>query len=243
MDSTPTQTLRALPPPTSNNLDAHSRARLVRTTRKLGAILGTTPHLLELDLDAALPATTLTYRPDTPAPQASTRRSRPRPDPLVLRLNAIPVAPSDPRLPLSPLPSSPRTAFAEDDLPSTPKLPSMQEMRRRKMSKLNRTLGENVPPELVFSGYTPYPVNDAPTTPRARTHKARRGTVSVDERPCHHHSRRPAMELRREILSEEEDGDRPSSQIWVTGTRGWRGEWNRKDIRDVQSGLRNLKGR
>ncbi|KAH8079079.1 hypothetical protein BXZ70DRAFT_961154 [Cristinia sonorae] len=285
------------PPPTSNNLDAHQRARLVRSTRKLGAILGTTPHLLEVDVDAYFPPATLTYRPDTPQSSYETKRARrhasvfsifppsadsgyassissesgsdsscgssspysassstntsvtsftlnnsdaesrssldstdslpstksfsskPKPNravgprPLVLRLNAIPVAPSDPRLPSSPLPTPTpvKTAFGFiDDVAPAVSLPSQAELRRRKIAKLTRTLGENVPPELVFAH-----------------HPAR--SMSVDERHTQTQTPTPAR--------------RPPSQIWVTGTHGWRGEWNRKDIRDVQQGLRNLRVR
>lgn len=35
------------PPPTFNTLDSFQRARLIRSTRKLGKVLGTTPMLLE----------------------------------------------------------------------------------------------------------------------------------------------------------------------------------------------------
>ncbi|KAG6371531.1 hypothetical protein JVT61DRAFT_9237 [Boletus reticuloceps] len=34
-------------PPTTNTLDSYQRSRLIRSTRKLGAVLGTTPYLLE----------------------------------------------------------------------------------------------------------------------------------------------------------------------------------------------------
>ncbi|THH27970.1 hypothetical protein EUX98_g6230 [Antrodiella citrinella] len=300
------------PPPTSNNLDAHQRARLVRSTRKLGALLGTTPHLLDLqvDVEAYFPPT---YIPDTPQSVYHTKRARRhasvfsvfphmrttptttddelssasssiyasasssknssvtsfaldtdttprtsldsteshahsmtsikskvrktdtmRPRPLILRLNAIPVAPSDPRLPLSPLPQTPptrstslKTDFdfidAEPPMtPMTPTIPTPSELRRRKMAKLTRTLGENVPPELVFSSRHHQPAQSQSQlrveTPRRR----RAGSKSVDENAR---------------------GVRPSSQIWVTGMQGWRGEWNRKDIREVQQGLRNLKSR
>jgi hypothetical protein len=43
----PTSSVVSAPPPTLNNLDAHQRSRLLRSTRKLEALLGTTPHLLE----------------------------------------------------------------------------------------------------------------------------------------------------------------------------------------------------
>lgn len=36
----------------------------------------------------------------------------------------------------------------------------------------------------------------------------------------------------------------PSSKMWATGSPGsWMGEWNRRDIRDVQKQLRALKAR
>jgi len=88
------------------------------------------------------------------------------------------------------------------------------------MAKLTRTLGESVPPELVFSLPQPEAQSiDAPQTPRAPTRR-RKASMSVDE-----------------------NAGRPSSQIWVTGMKGWRGEWNRKDIKEVQQGLRNLRSR
>lgn len=54
-------------PPTSNNLDPHQRSRLIRSTRKLGAVLGTTPQLLE-------PLPPASTRPRRAASIASTKR-------------------------------------------------------------------------------------------------------------------------------------------------------------------------
>ncbi|KAF9560638.1 hypothetical protein CPC08DRAFT_466829 [Agrocybe pediades] len=41
------------PPPTNNSLDKEERARLLRSTRKLGAVLGTTPLLVEVEAQPA----------------------------------------------------------------------------------------------------------------------------------------------------------------------------------------------
>ena len=43
----PTKILYPLPPPTTNCLTSVQRAQLIRSTKKLGRILGTTPHLID----------------------------------------------------------------------------------------------------------------------------------------------------------------------------------------------------
>ncbi|KAG2342611.1 hypothetical protein BDR05DRAFT_1000623 [Suillus weaverae] len=42
------------PPPTTNILDSQQRMRLIRSARKLGAVMGTTPYLLEADVPITL---------------------------------------------------------------------------------------------------------------------------------------------------------------------------------------------
>jgi len=74
------------------------------------------------------------------------------------------------------------------------------------MAKLTRTLGENVPPELVFAAQHP----DSPA-------------------------------VKQEVVLPP--SLKRSSKVWETGAAAWRGEWNRKDIREVQNQLRNLKAR
>ena len=49
-------TTTIIPPPTTNKLDAVQRARVMRYSRKLGAVLGTTPFLLE-SCGSTVPAT------------------------------------------------------------------------------------------------------------------------------------------------------------------------------------------
>lgn len=87
------------------------------------------------------------------------------------------------------------------------------------MAKLTRTLGENVPPELVFS---PEPLLGSYTGDYV-LHKQR--SISVDHKAA------------------GRDAFARTSQIWMTGTKVWQGAWNRKDIREVQKQLRSLKAR
>ena len=58
------------PPPTSNHLDLNQKSRLIKSTRKLGQVLGTTPYLLETR--AELPITLLPIGPRTGSPTPST---------------------------------------------------------------------------------------------------------------------------------------------------------------------------
>lgn len=252
----------AMPPLTCNSLDQYQRARLIRSTRKLGAVLGTTPRVAEaLECDAPttryayaheprnqstkasrrhgsiftlfpetasskesmysvssssnsslVSLTSMESRPSidvlpTPKPSTKGRRSGETPRPLMLRINAVPVAPTDTRVPLSPIHTSLPMSPTFSDLPAAP---SAAEVRRKRMAKLTRTLGENIPPEVVF--------------PPSHTRQA--APVSVSATP------RTAQPKR-------------SSQVWITGAKNgtWVGEWNRKDIGEVQKKLRNLKVR
>lgn len=86
------------------------------------------------------------------------------------------------------------------------------------MAKLTRTLGENVPAELVFS-----------EKPLAGSYKGdcavrKQRSMSVDGA------------VKRDAFAR-------TSQIWMTGTKVWQGAWNRKDIREVQKQLRSLRAR
>lgn len=415
------------PPPTFNTLDARQRTRLIRSTRKLGAVLGTTPQLLETDSplsppssssktafspkrdrkrrqgsifefppsaspfsysyasssasssasSLALPRPSLESIASTesdmslPAPTSFARHIRdkslsktsgagkgkgkraPLPTPLVLRLNAVPLPPSDPRV-QPPTPStaatiktsallsasstsssytSAATTPTTPSLPVTPTTPTATETRRKRLAKLKRTLGENVPPELImpFRSLRPHahaspvdppaaPIDPTPAAPLApqkrqpqlypqqrlsaraaapEAHKqstapparpvqnsapSRRRSVSVDythasasgdhkhklagfeavpkplpiprtphadyfrswrepegrhayalpHLPSSHSSTRTSPTSSRAHSPERE-------RVWVTGSSNWTGEWNRKDIREVQRQLRNLK--
>ncbi|KAI0339185.1 hypothetical protein BDW22DRAFT_1361641 [Trametopsis cervina] len=262
-------------PLTSNVLNTHDRARLLRSTRKLEAILGTTPHVTEVQpIHVTLPplhnkpppsprtkasrrhgsiftifpiippaaeneiyassstnssVTSLTVQPEPysnaevlPTPKSFSsrpRRSAEAPRPLMLRVNVLPVGPSDNRVPLSPYSPFVTSSRAKEDGVASPLLSGMPrelsetEVRRKRMAKLARTFGENVPPEYVF-----------PT------------------------SRNPSSVLRQhrhpEGKPKQQHSPRPSSQVWTTGSAGaWTGAWNRKDIGEVQHKLRTLRAK
>lgn len=269
------------PPPTSNHLDFNQKSRLIKSTRKLGQVLGTTPYLLETQTEfqasflpigsrtsSPTPSTTSTssaesiklvkrsrrqgsifgYPPEAHSASSSTsslslpgnmssssidlpstysvpvsRRSKDthRPPPLVLHLNPVVVPPNDHRVrkpQLSPLPSPP--TFGIDDFPMSPMTPTSDafsrqkkdaDAKRKKMSKVNRTFGENVPTELIFPAPI-HPTPSATTRPTPATRKRRSMTIGSD-------------------------------QVWSTGTHAWVGEWNRGDIQEVQAQLRQLKAR
>ena len=353
------------PPPTFNTLDGRQRARLIRSTRKLGDVLGTTPLLVEEEYDLrhkplpisppsrdrkrrqgsifefpppsgpypynyasssanssvsslALPRSSLDSNQSDasahsasslPTPKSFSRHVRekskgkrtPLPTPLVLRLNAVPLPPSDPRV-QPPTPDTGATLTPSNLLsvphttglslpvtpttPRTPSTPTVTETRRKRLAKLKRTLGENVPAELIMpvnrlvrpnstspihppaapQDNTPPARSAVPRPQHPRTQKksvpppsaarapaktSRRRSMSVDlsARPTpppppsvkaarpRAHARSPSHSP--PVTSPRSDADAAGG--WVTGASSWTGEWNRKDIREVQSQLRNLR--
>jgi hypothetical protein len=129
----------ALPPATSSLPHAH-RTRLMRSTRKLEALLGETP----------LFAGPIGSSSSTAAPPAFPARHNSRPV-LIVRLPSVPCSiPGATHSPLSPASAisfnSPVSAV------STPGVAQNEDIaRRRKMAaKLSRTLGEKIPPELML---------------------------------------------------------------------------------------------
>ncbi|KAI0768771.1 hypothetical protein BD413DRAFT_561288 [Trametes elegans] len=383
------------PPPTSNKLDARQRNRLIRTTRKLGAVLGTTPQLFEHDpttptfaaLPIGIPArstprrsplrktsayakrrqgsvfqvppcvydsessasssasslflprpsvdstTSVDSASSLPQDRSFTRHVREKsrtkgkrapqlPTPLVLRLNAVPLPPSDPRVqpitpdtsttivfatpsaasavftPLTPTSRSvstsrsrPRANAMLPTTPTTPVTPTATETRRRRLAKLKRTLGDNVPPELILplrsararqpSSGSPTPTAPSPPSLPHQSHSApasvstsahgrkksqgtlprlyppsapgagkkagRRRSLSVDVATASAASASASGSERSRTSVEEAQTRTPTqrrpSRVWVTGAGTWVGEWNRRDIREVQQQLRALRVR
>jgi hypothetical protein len=293
---TSTNTAAHLPPPTTNNLDAAQRARVMRSSRKLGAVLGTTPILLECRGKALMPTVLhpVTKRDDhisshtkrhhryrevassisetspltkslsrtsvsseesfldpnsstedLPIPKvvlpARTRSQRDAQPPLLLRLNTVPLSPSDSRVQSS-VPMSPLSA--NTDIPPTPATPielSRAETRRRKMARVVRLLGENVPPELVFRpsdmecpenspGPSPTPHDtrsgSRPTRTSAKLMRPRSRSLGAGSQW------QRILELPAPVFS---SGARaPADQQWV-------GVWNRRNIAQVQRELRTLR--
>jgi hypothetical protein len=171
------------------------------------------------------------------------RGSNELPRPLVLRLNAIPQpisvhAPSSPAAEISsgiltPIPSTPTPTASPAMTPTTPVFPSPTELRRKRMAKLTRTLGEIIPPYLVSSSQRPSALDelDSKTPPDT--------LVRDHTQPASRQRRSMSVDYSAENVSTFAH----TSRVWVTGTQTWRGEWNRKDIKDVQKQLRSLKSR
>jgi len=270
MSTTTISTLRVelfpVPPPTNNSLDPEQRSRLLRSTRKLGELLGTTPFLLEPEVDDSTPSiprvhasrreaqvfhspsfsmdtsepeyvlmksgaktspnqyqsiTPPSSRTPSPIPVRKTRKgglsgaesvlppiaivfdipgstrarsrsvlSKKREQPLLLRLRPLPkqkaidtrinvTTTMDPSTPLSPTASSINMDFSTTTLSDRDK--------RKKMAKLTRTLGENVPPELVFQSSAPrrasIPINRSHVDPLVTFQKPTKFVASTGAPP------------------------------------------------------------
>ncbi|KAJ7745054.1 hypothetical protein B0H16DRAFT_979765 [Mycena metata] len=117
------------------------RLRLIRSTRKVQSILGETPILTEA-VSSASGAQGL-HRANS-SPSATSRGSRPV---LFVRLPPASLFTGTISSPHSP------TSSVALSSPATPTFGAQEETaRRRTIAKLSRTLGENIPPELVFPG-------------------------------------------------------------------------------------------
>ncbi|KAG1810573.1 uncharacterized protein BJ212DRAFT_1377555 [Suillus subaureus] len=132
-------------------------------------------------------------------------------------MNAVPVSPTDhysTSLPPTPSSASATSAY----FPPTPRTPSFDaaELRRKRMAKLARHLGENVPSELVTAHGPPAQLRSEGVPNRKRR------SMSVD-------------------LTSPPIAPRPKVSSETRTNSDWVGEWNRPDIRDVQRELRNLK--
>ncbi|KAJ7649379.1 hypothetical protein DFH06DRAFT_1472128 [Mycena polygramma] len=147
--------------PTPTPLQQAQRARLVRSTRKLESILGETPLPAEsIAFPQSVPESESTSSILPPSPKVSRRSSRPVLTVRLPSLSCIIAAPHSPLTPSSGISFNSSAAWAStEDLADNVDL-----VRRRKMAaKLSRTLGENIPPELVRSS-----LGDGPTVRRPR---------------------------------------------------------------------------
>lgn len=63
------------PPPTSNHLDLNQKSRLIKSTRKLGQVLGTTPYLLETPTELPIHFPLIESRTSSPTPSTSSTSS------------------------------------------------------------------------------------------------------------------------------------------------------------------------
>ncbi|KAJ7620380.1 hypothetical protein FB45DRAFT_1033056 [Roridomyces roridus] len=175
-----------------NGLSPAERSRLVRSTRKLQALLGETPQVIESAVFGAMHPP-WEAEPSFKSPHPSTTRARTItraiPSSLVL---ADSTTDPRPRLELHkftlslpsppPTPLSPTSSIALNTPPaSLSRSLSSKDMRRHHAAKLARTLGENVAPALVAEDPASVPGLDISTA-----------AVSVIRRPSSTGRRRPS---------------------------------------------------
>ncbi|KAG7448500.1 uncharacterized protein BT62DRAFT_709249 [Guyanagaster necrorhizus] len=216
------------------DLTPHQRTRLLRSTRKLGALLGTTPQCQSVNTHNS--NLSLSLAPGTgPA--------------LVLRIHTTATTTALPNVhyPLSPV---------------SPVLDRKPDDRRKRMAKLARTFGENVPPELVSSvparrprrrscsidtilSPLPKPVplpsfhEESEDSPLLPCKFSRSASVRAT-------SKSPVL-IKHDVRSQSVDeGERrhfqDRSHFWGRRKeKAWSGEWNRRDREDVLMHLRALK--
>ncbi|KAJ3815221.1 hypothetical protein F5876DRAFT_72242 [Lentinula aff. lateritia] len=152
-------------PPTTNELTPSQRLRLMRSTRKLGEMLGTTPVInsssefgqqLSASHSRDTPSISL-HHSSSPRFTHAPKKSKALPRPLVLSLQSLPASFSSPRSsagptsPLSPTSISTNIASSNSYRDDHDPMDDSLQTRRKRMAKLTRTLGENIPPELVFN--------------------------------------------------------------------------------------------
>ncbi|KAJ7618075.1 hypothetical protein FB45DRAFT_1103503 [Roridomyces roridus] len=185
-----------------NGLSPAERSRLVRSTRKLQALLGETPQVIESAVFGAMHPTWEADSSFTPYHSSTSRVrtiTRAIPSSLVL---ADSTTDPRPRLELHkctlslpsppPTPLSPTSSIAFNTLTaSLSRSLSAKDMRRHHAAKLARTLGENVAPALAAEDPASFP-DAVPIDPGAgavRRRPSATGRVGLRRPSC----RRPAL--------------------------------------------------
>ncbi|KAJ6454376.1 hypothetical protein C8R45DRAFT_1037945 [Mycena sanguinolenta] len=220
--------MTTMTPPTTHALPHAHRLRLMRSTRKVGELLGETPLLVETSPTSSVSTHSRSasmFTSEATSHGDSSHLARPM---LLLHLPAASSSTTERTSLQSPL--SPTFSLTLNS-PVTPTLPV--DTRRRKMAKLMRTLGENVPPELVFPTSTPK------SRRRASTLSVPGSILERSSSDTHDSSSTHASASSDEPLL-------PTSRRQRTMYRkeqGWSGEWagNVADMDDVVRRLRGLK--
>lgn len=115
----------------------------MRSTRKLGEMLGTTPFINGSERPAALPVRSSSLQRSSSLRLSQKKGKKPLPRPLVLSLHALPASPkvpAGPTTPLSPTTNMPSFSAYHDDREGND-----LQIRRKRIAKLKRTLGDDVP--------------------------------------------------------------------------------------------------
>lgn len=215
------------PPPTYNTLSQAQRAQLLRSSAKLGQILGSTPHILD-DTEApqispprrssslsehsrspsvASTASTSSTSSDSGHSERAWRASFSTRKPPLMRIGKVPSVPPS----LDMIPGSPRVLRASGRISpqsspgGSPQEPSFgiasdAALRRQKMRRLARRLGEGVPVHLVFPPNTESDEDevliDSPTStcvPAALSSKDSMSSMSSEESGDRQADEREAM--------------------------------------------------
>ncbi|KAJ7195217.1 hypothetical protein GGX14DRAFT_677285 [Mycena pura] len=272
-------------PPTTHALPHDERARLMRSARKLEAVLGETPLLVDAPpspshrngharsmstLPADGPPMGRLYalaRSGSLRRTASATQSRPRPHPLSHAVAAaaaprpllvISLPPTDagataadaPRSAGSPSPLTPSSA----NIPLFPAADADADVdedaaRRRKLAKLTRTLGENVPPALVFPARRRASTLGVPESIRERLRAPAPALVhapeSTPERAGRASSDTLAFASSRTHLLPRAGTTDTAAAMTHRREQGWSGEWGGavQSMDDVVRALRGLRGK
>jgi hypothetical protein len=200
--------------------------------------IGRFSHGASSSKDSLLSTSDSSVESDVPSVLAATARRPVTPRPLIF-LDAVPLSSSDPRVQATPH----LTRSSSLDIPPTPTTPvqpSSVEARRRKMARVMRTLGENVPPELVFhpsdkDSLENHPVSNTmllDTRPGSRT----RSAVKANRRRSASVGTSSPWQRGFDVLAPvfSSGSKAPKDQRWV-------GEWNRRNMAQVQHELRALR--
>ncbi|KAJ7230920.1 hypothetical protein B0H12DRAFT_220661 [Mycena haematopus] len=190
-------------PLTTRNLHHGDRARLIRSTRKIGDVVGETPHVA--DLTPSPPAKRKPLRKRL-APALPALAPPPPPDVRPVLYLRVPDSPSEESVCTLTTPApSPTLTVALNLRPATSS--DDDTARRRRMAKLRHTLGANVPTELV------YPPEDT-NGPRYRRLTSRTLPPS-QPRPDSRRQSRVSRRMSREERSAAHSETDPISRGWV----------------------------
>lgn len=150
---------RTIPPPTNNNLSFKERSALVRSTKKIGRMLGDIPRFID-DIEDQFVMVTPPGAPTPAGPsKEDTWRSRkPTHLPPLMKLSgSVAMDSSSPTMPLRTAPArrasivSTSTSSTKSSIQEQLLAPSKEAAHKRsKMERLRRRLGEEVPMEAVF---------------------------------------------------------------------------------------------
>ncbi|KAJ7816548.1 hypothetical protein B0H14DRAFT_3148626 [Mycena olivaceomarginata] len=186
-------------PQTHNALSQAERSRLVRSTRKLQALLGATPQVIEAAVHKGVNRHVQVYIQmqsdvvvsSAPSSSFSDRRHRsPQSATPRLFLSLDPPAAHQHTLsllsPSSPL--SPTTNTTPNTPPTLSRSLSAKDTRQRRLAKLTRTLGENIAPEMINPPPTVRPqlLRAATTIGRTHAQAERRNVRTVFPAPTTH---------------------------------------------------------